>query len=70
MEIDFQCGVPTKVNGVAMSLVELINSLETIAGVHGIGRIDLVENRLVGIKSREIYEAPVATVLHLSLIHI
>jgi argininosuccinate synthase len=64
VEIDFECGVPTKVNGVAMSLVELINSLEAIAGVHGIGRIDLVENRLVGIKSREIYEAPAATVLH------
>jgi len=64
VEIDFKCGVPTKVNGVAMPLIELINSLETIAGVHGIGRIDLVENRLVGIKSREIYEAPVATVLH------
>ena len=42
----------------------MINSLEAIAGVHGIGRIDLVENRLVGIKSREIYEAPAATVLH------
>ena len=64
VEIDFKCGVPTKVNGVAMPLIELINSLEAIAGVHGIGRIDLVENRLVGIKSREIYEAPVATVLH------
>ena len=45
-------------------LVELINSLETIAGVHGVGRIDMVENRLVGIKSREIYEAPAGLVLH------
>ena len=50
--------MPTAVNGVEMSLVELIDSLETIAGVHGVGRIDMVENRLVGIKSREIYEAP------------
>jgi len=47
-----------------MSLVELIQSLETIAGDHGVGRVDMVENRLVGIKSREIYEAPAATVLH------
>ena len=64
VEIDFEQGVPTKVNGVAMPLTELINSLETIAGAHGVGRIDMVENRLVGIKSREIYEAPAATVLH------
>ncbi len=47
-----------------MSLVELIQSLETIAGAHGVGRVDMVENRLVGIKSREIYEAPAAVVLH------
>ena len=64
VEVEFEHGVPTKVNGVAMPLTELINSLETIAGAHGVGRIDMVENRLVGIKSREIYEAPVATVLH------
>ena len=43
---------------------KLIDSLETIAGVHGVGRIDMVENRLVGIKSREIYEAPAAVLLH------
>tara|TARA_B100001123_G_scaffold449088_1_gene612942 strand:- start:23968 stop:25164 length:1197 start_codon:yes stop_codon:yes gene_type:complete len=64
VEVDFDAGVPVKVNGVAMPLTELINSLDTIAGEHGIGRIDMVENRLVGIKSREIYEAPAATVLH------
>ena len=64
VEIDFESGVPTKVNGVAMPLTELINSLDKIAGAHGVGRIDMVENRLVGIKSREIYEAPAATVLH------
>jgi argininosuccinate synthase len=56
--------VPVRINGVAMSLVELIQSLETIAGAHGVGRIDMVENRLVGIKSREIYEAPAAVALH------
>ncbi len=64
VELDFEQGVPTAVNGVAMPLVELISSLETIAGAHGVGRIDMVENRLVGIKSREIYEAPAAVVLH------
>ncbi len=66
IEIEFEVGVPTKVNGVAMPLTELIKSLETIAGAHGVGRIDMVENRLVGIKSREIYEAPAATVLHMA----
>ena len=47
-----------------MPLLDLIASLGTIAGAHGVGRIDMVENRLVGIKSREIYEAPAAVVLH------
>ena len=64
VEIEWEKGVPTAVNGVAMPLTELIDSLETIAGVHGVGRIDMVENRLVGIKSREIYEAPAAIALH------
>ena len=64
VELEFEQGVPTKVNGVAMPLTELVNSIETIGGAHGVGRIDMVENRLVGIKSREIYEAPAATVLH------
>ena len=64
VDLQFLGGVPTAVNGVEMSLAELINSLETIAGVHGVGRIDMVENRLVGIKSREIYEAPAALLLH------
>ena len=63
VEIEFERGVPVKVNGVAMPLTELISSLETIAGAHGVGRIDMLENRLVGIKSREIYEAPAAVVL-------
>jgi argininosuccinate synthase len=64
VEIEFQRGVPVKINDVSMGLVELIQSLETIAGGHGIGRIDMVENRLVGIKSREVYEAPAAVALH------
>ena len=66
VEMTFERGVPTAINGVAMPLVELIASLGTIAGAHGVGRIDMVENRLVGIKSREIYEAPAAVVLHMA----
>ncbi len=64
VEIDWREGVPASVNGVEMSLVELIGLLETIAGVHGVGRIDMVENRAAGVKSREIYEAPAALLLH------
>jgi len=64
VEVGFEAGVPVSINGIAMPLVELIGSLETIAGAHGVGRIDMVENRLVGIKSREIYEAPAAVALH------
>jgi argininosuccinate synthase len=64
VEVEWEKGVPVSINGVAMPLTELIGSLETIAGVHGVGRIDMVENRLIGIKSREIYEAPAAVVLH------
>src|SRR5438034_11075051 len=64
VEIAFERGVPTAINGVQMPLVDLIGSLGTIVGAHGVGRIDMVENRLVGIKSREIYEAPAAVALH------
>ncbi len=66
IEIDFDRGVPVRANGIDMALVELIESLETIAGAHGVGRIDMMENRLMGIKSREIYEAPAASVLHIA----
>jgi argininosuccinate synthase len=66
VEIEFVRGVPVSINGVAMSVVELIHSLETIAGAHGVGRIDMVENRLIGIKSREVYEAPAAVALHMA----
>jgi argininosuccinate synthase len=66
VQIDFDKGVPRRINGVELSLVELITSLETIAGAHGIGRIDMVENRVTGTKSREVYEAPAATALHLA----
>jgi argininosuccinate synthase len=64
LELAFEAGVPVAVNRVSMPLVELIHSVQTIAGVHGVGRIDMVENRLVGIKSREVYEAPAAVVIH------
>jgi argininosuccinate synthase len=64
VEITFERGAPLAINGVTMPLVELIDSLGTIAGTHGVGRIDMVENRVVGIKSREVYEAPAAVVLH------
>ena len=64
VDLDFDRGVPSKINGVAMGFGELIQSLETIAGVHGVGRIDMVENRTGGDKTREIYEAPAAVVLH------
>jgi argininosuccinate synthase len=64
VEIDFEGGLPVRANGIDMPPIELIESLETIAGAHGVGRVDLVENRLVGIKSREVYEAPAAVLLH------
>ena len=63
VEITFEKGVPTALDGEELSLASLIMKLNTIAGVHGIGRIDHIENRLVGIKSREVYECPGAEVL-------
>lgn len=63
IEITFDKGVPTKLDGEELPLEELIMKLDKLAGKHGIGRIDHVENRLVGIKSREVYECPAATVL-------
>ncbi|MDB9460534.1 argininosuccinate synthase [Dolichospermum circinale CS-1225] len=63
LEIGFQNGLPTTINGTAKNPVELIEQLNKIVGNHGIGRIDMIENRLVGIKSREIYESPAMVVL-------
>jgi len=63
IEIGFDKGIPVSLNGHKMKSISLVQRLNEIAGGHGIGRIDLVENRLVGIKSREIYEAPAAVVL-------
>ncbi|MBV9259159.1 MAG: argininosuccinate synthase [Ktedonobacteraceae bacterium] len=64
LEITFQNGIPVSLNGEEMEGYVLVETLNRLAGSYGIGRIDHVENRLVGIKSREIYEAPAATVLH------
>ena len=63
VEIGFEQGVPVAIDGKKMGGVMLIQTLNEMAGSHGVGRVDLVENRLVGIKSREIYEAPAAMVL-------
>ena len=63
IEITFKEGVPVALNGVEYSLAALIQYLNTLAGKHGVGRIDHVENRLVGIKSREVYECPGALTL-------
>jgi argininosuccinate synthase len=64
VEIAFDRGRPVGLNGRDRDGVELIEELNAVAGRHGVGRIDHIENRLVGIKSREIYEAPAAVVLH------
>ncbi|WP_088006406.1 argininosuccinate synthase [Indiicoccus explosivorum] len=63
VEIGFEKGVPVTLNGIAYSLSDMIHALNGVAGKHGIGRIDHVENRLIGIKSREIYECPGAVTL-------
>jgi argininosuccinate synthase len=64
IEICFEKGIPVAINGEEMDGIALINTLNVRGGEHGVGRIDHVENRLVGIKSREIYEAPAAIILH------
>ena len=63
IEIGFENGIPISLNGEAMNGVQLVQQLNQIGGEHGVGRIDHVENRLVGIKSREIYEAPASVLL-------
>ena len=61
--ISFTEGIPTAIDGVAVSPLQAVEQLNVLAGKHGIGRIDIVEDRLVGIKSREVYEAPAALAL-------
>jgi argininosuccinate synthase len=63
VEIGFEQGIPVALDGQNMDGVALIQELNELAGKHGVGRIDHIEDRVVGIKSREIYEAPAATVL-------
>lgn len=63
IDLTFKSGIPVALNGKHMILADLIKELNEVAGKHGIGRIDKIENRLVGIKSREVYEAPGATVI-------
>ncbi|WP_281273998.1 argininosuccinate synthase [Companilactobacillus musae] len=63
IEIEFEHGVPVKLDGEKMKLSDMIQELNVVAGENGIGRIDHIENRLVGIKSREVYETPAAAVL-------
>ena len=64
IEVYFEKGVPKKIDRKTYKLKNLINHLNEVGGLYGVGRMDLVENRLVGIKSREIYEAPAATILY------
>ena len=63
IEIRFEEGMPVAIDGERLDPVPLVQRLSDLGGEHGIGRIDMVENRLVGIKSREIYEAPAAVIL-------
>ncbi|MBB6218866.1 argininosuccinate synthase [Anaerosolibacter carboniphilus] len=64
VEIEFEKGIPTSVNGIAYDPVEMIHTLNKIGGAHGVGIIDIVENRLVGMKSRGVYETPGGTILY------
>ena len=64
IEIAFEYGKPIKIDGRELSLLEIIDRLNIMGGSHGIGRVDHIESRVVGIKSREIYEAPAAFILH------
>lgn len=64
VEVDFKEGVPKRIDGIAYGPVELLTKLNEIGGLHGVGRVDLVENRLVGMKSRGVYETPGGTILY------
>ncbi|HEY2945743.1 MAG TPA: argininosuccinate synthase [Vicinamibacteria bacterium] len=64
--LGFERGVPVALNGDRLGPVEMVETLNRVAGSHGVGRLDLVENRLVGIKSRGVYETPAGTVLHVA----
>lgn len=68
--IGFESGIPTKLNGKTVSALEMVESLNQIGGRNGIGRIDMIENRFVGMKSRGVYEAPGMTILYDALMYI
>ena len=61
--IKFEAGIPVAIDGVSYTAIELIQKMNDLAGAHGVGRIDIVEDRLVGIKSREVYESPAGIAL-------
>jgi argininosuccinate synthase len=64
VDLEFEAGVPVAVNGKRLGPVEVVEELNRLGGKHGVGQIDLVENRLVGIKSRGVYETPGGTILY------
>jgi argininosuccinate synthase len=64
LEIDFKEGIPKRIDGAAYGPVELLTRLNELGGAHGVGRLDMVENRLVGVKSRGVYETPGGTILY------
>ncbi|MCP4303372.1 MAG: argininosuccinate synthase [bacterium] len=64
LSIEFEKGDAVAINGVRMSPVEILTRLNAIGGAHGVGRVDIVENRFVGMKSRGVYETPGGTILH------
>ena len=64
VEVEFKSGVPVKINGKQVSALEAVKTMNEIGGRNGIGRIDMVENRFVGMKSRGVYEAPGMTILY------
>jgi argininosuccinate synthase len=64
LDLGYECGNPVSLNGERLSPLALFERLNTLAGAHGVGRVDIVENRYVGIKSRGVYETPAGTVLH------
>ena len=64
VELSFEKGIPVKINGKAYTPANIMRKLNEIAGNHGVGRIDIVENRFVGMKSRGVYETPAGTVIH------
>ncbi len=66
LTLDFESGVPVKLNGKKLSALEMVKELNTIGGRNGVGRIDIVENRFVGMKSRGVYEAPGMTILYIA----